>query len=332
MKMLESVVRKVLDDIAYSFQKKDDGTYCFEIYADYRDEMDTKTAIEILESLNPMGAFWDWLIDSYDETEYGELCELIRRVKAQLDPFFPEGLDDEEEIEAEELVRDLCSWEYPEDHFLDQEFPVTIMLDTGDGNFDYTLNCPYPHYAGDYDRRLDEKSSLLWLARQQGYTKTQLWQALRKGDLADPKGFLESCRVEVANSASQMQTVTFLVKMTLRDLMLLNRCIRLQDRDGRNYDATKNPYCGYIVLDKETMCGLYDPWSGGGSVLEVELEKDVRIPIRFVRSALPDGGDGYGIGDVYGMCDFAWKDSLKAIHAPKNITELEATMANKPAA
>lgn len=332
MNILEFAVRKVLDDIVYSFQKKDYGTYCFEICADYRDEMDAKTAIEILESRNPMDAFWDWLVDSYDETEYGELCELIRRVKAQLQPFFPEGLDDEEEIKAEELVRDLCSWKYPEDHFLDQEFPVTIMLDTGDGNFDYTLNCPPPHWSASPGQRLDDKSSLLWLAKQQGYTKGQLWDALTEDDAPTQEGFLKSCWVEVANLSSQMATITFLVRMSLRDLILLNRCIRLQERNGVHYDATKNPYCGYITLGKETMCGLYDPWYGGGSVLEVELEKDARIPIRLIRSALPDGGDGYGVEDVYGMCRSAWRDSLKEIHPPKELEKLEAAMARKAVA
>ena len=130
----------------------------------------------------------------------------------------------------------------------------------------------------------------------------------------------------MANLPSHMATLTFLVRMTLRDLIELNRCIKLQDRNGHFYDATKNPYCGYIVLGKETMTGLFDPWAGGGSVLEIELEKDVRIPIRFIRSAMPDGCDDcgrYGVGDVYGMCGSAWEDSLKEIHAPKNINELE---------
>ena len=193
-------------------------------------------------------------------------------------------------------------------------------------NYDFTLNSPYPCWYGDYHARLDEKSSLLWLARQQGYTKTQLWQALRKGDMADPKGFLESCRVECANLPSHMATVTFLVKMTLEQLIDLNRCVRLQDRNGRNYDASKNPYCGYIVLGKDTMCGLFDPWSGGGSVLEIQLERDVRLPIKYIWSALPDGcGHGrYGVGSVYGMCGSAWQDTLIKLQMPGNIDRLEA--------
>lgn len=323
---MTTAVKNALDDICHAFQKKPDGTYELEIYADYRDVMSGSDAAEILCCANPNDALYEKLLEWYDETEWQEKECLLKQVVAKINenagPFL-DGLSDSQKAEVEEIIDELVYWKYPEDHFLKQEFNVTLMLDTGDGNYDYTLNIPYPHWAGDYDQRLDEKSSLLWLARQQGYTKTQLWRALREGDMRDPKGFLESCRVEVANMPSHMATVTFLVKMTLEQLIRLNRCIKLQDRNGHFYDATKNPYCGYIVLDKKTMCGLYDPWNGGGSVLEIELEKDVRIPIRFIRSALPDGCDGRSVGNVYGMCGSAWADTLKKIHAPRNIDEME---------
>lgn len=168
---------------------------------------------------------------------------------------------------------------------------------------------PFPCWYGDYDTPPDEKSSLLWLARQQGYSKAQLWQALREGDMLDPEGFLESCRVECANLPSAMAAVTFLVRMTLAQLLELNRCVQLQDRNGHFYDATQTPDCGCIIVSKDTMCGLFDPWAGGG-VLEIQLEKAAQIPIRYIWSALPDGhGNGrYNVGNVYRMCDSAWQD------------------------
>lgn len=236
---------------------------------------------------------------------------------------FPEGVTDKAEDLMRDLLLEMVQYQLPEEHFLKQEFYVNIMLDTGDGNYDFTLNSPYPCWYGDYKARLHEKSSLLWLARQQGYNKTQLWRTLREGDMRDPKGFLESCRVECANLASHMATVTFLVRMTLEDLMELNRLVQLQDVNGHQYDATKNPYCGYVTLDKDTMCGLFDPWHGGGSILEIQLEKDVRLPIKYIWSAFPDGhGHGhYDVGEVYGMCGSAWQQGgVKVIHAPVKLS------------
>lgn len=328
MEKMIAAVESVLDR-SYHYRKRKDGTFEMEIYADYRDELDGKTAGEICGSSDPWLTLWDKLNEWYFDSECWYRSDLKKEIKKELeadDGPYPGGFSTEEESKFADAINELVCWTYPEEHFLKQKFYVNIMLDTGDGNYDYTLNSAYPCWYGRPDDRLDEKSSLLWLARQQGYTKTQLWRALRKGDVADPKGFLETCRQELANLPSHMATLTFLVRMTLRDLIELNRCIKLQDRNGHFYDATKNPYCGYIVLGKETMTGLFDPWAGGGSVLEIELEKDVRIPIRFIRSAMPDGCDDYGrygVGDVYGMCGLAWKDSLKEIHVPKNINELE---------
>ena len=112
-------------------------------------------------------------------------------------------------------------------------------------------------------------------------------------------GFLRSMRQEMANLPSHMACLTFLVRMTLGQAIDLN------------WDMTQNP-SGSIILDKETMCGLYDMWSGGGSVLEVELERDVKIPYSIIRSALPDGGDGqYSVGETYGMAASAWQETFK---------------------
>lgn len=139
--------------------------------------------------------------------------------------------------------------------------------------------------------------------------------------MANPKGFLQSMRVELTNLASAMSTVTFFVEMTLEDLMELNRLVWLQDRNGHFYDSRKNPYCGYIIIDKNTETGLYDPWNGGGSCLEIELEKDVRLPVKYIRSALLDGGDGYAVEKVYGMCGSAWTSGgVKVIRTPAGLT------------
>lgn len=319
---MESAVRAELDK-SFEVFKDTEGLYCYEIYADYNDAMDADTATEILESADPEQAFAEKMEEWYLNYEVGAYYELENSIKSKLTTDggpYPKCFTEEENNMFVDLVDELVYVKLPEDHFLDQEFCVNIMVDSGDGNYDYTLNSVYPCWYGRYEQRLDDKAGIVWLARQQGYTKTQLWKALREGDIADPHSFLETMRQEIANCASHTMTLTFLVKMRLRDLMELNRLIKLQDRNGHFYDATKNPDCGYIVIDKKTMTGLYNPWGGGGSVLEIELDKDVRLPIRFIRSALPDGGDGYSIESVYGMCGSAWtQGEVKQIYCPKKL-------------
>lgn len=320
---LRAEVVKVLEGM-WEVSKDKNGLFKYEIYADYRDEMRAETAIEILRAEDPEQSLWEKVDEWYADYEMELRADLEEKVEEKLtdeDGPYPDGLI-HSDGDLHDLLLDLVYFALPYSHYLDQKFPVNIMVDTGDGNYDFTLNDLYPAYCGYYNEgSIDSKASVAWLAKTQGYTKGALRKALNDGDMKDPKGFLQSMRVEVANIASHMNTLTFLAEMNLLHLMDLNRLIKLQDRNGHFYDATKNPYCGYIIIDKKTMTGLYDPWGGGGSVFEIELEKDVRLPVKFIRSALPDGGDGYGVGEVYGMCYSAWtQGGVKLIHAPTEET------------
>lgn len=323
MDTLNQAVSDILDTLP-GFVRQEDGTFTCEICADYRDEMDSRTAIQILQSYDPMQAFWEQLDEWYQNYQWALGDELEQDVRAKLtapDGPYPKGLSDEDDEQMLHALHELVLFTLPEEHFMKQTFCVNIMVDTGDGNRDYTLNSVHPCWYGEYNAPIDPKAGIAWLAQTQGYTRGRLKRALRKGDMADPKGFLESMCVELANLSSAMSTVTFLVELDLEQLMELNRLIRFQDRDGVHYDSRKNPYCGYIILDKDTETGLYDPWNGGGSVFEIQLEKDVKLPIKYIRSALPDGGDGYSIGFVYGMCGSAWQSGgVKTIHAPVKLT------------
>ena len=316
--LIKQIVRETIENKMRAWQKKPDGYYHEEIYVDYRDEMEDSTLKEIMASEDPEQTFYEKMFEWYQDAEWEIERDLLKAVVASIETAAPTETYDEDEIKDE--IRELVSIDYPYEHFLKQEFCVNIFVDTGDGNYDYVLNCVYPHYNGRCGETIDDKASILWLARQQGYTKTDLNKALRKGDIKDPHGFLESMRQEVINHGSHMAILTFLARMTLEEIFELNELLKLQDRNGHFYDAEKRPYCGYILIDKKAECGLYDPWGGGGSILELQLEKDVRLPIRFIRSATVDGGDGRSIRNVYGTDSSIYReDVVKKIHAPKKV-------------
>ena len=316
--LIKQIVRETIENKMCAWQKKPDGYYHEEIYADYRDEMDDSTLKEIMASEDPEQTFDEKMFEWYQEAEWEIERNLLEAVVASIETAAPTETYDEDEIKDE--IRELVSIDYPYEHFLKQEFCVNIFVDTGDGNYDYVLNCVYPHYNGRYGETINDRASIVWLARQQGYTKTELNKALREGDIKDPKGFLESMRQEVINHGSHMGILTFLARMTLEEILELNELLKLQDRNGKKYAAEERPYCGYILIDKKAECGLYDPWGGGGSILELQLEKDVRLPIRFIRSATVDGGDGCSIRNVYGTDSSIYReDVVKKIHAPKKV-------------
>lgn len=116
-----------------------------------------------------------------------------------------------------------------------------------------------------------------------------------------------------------MNALTFFVEMTVEQLFDLHEAIK---ENGKNDPPLeKDAYrCVWerkgrkkIVIDKDAVCGLYDTWSGAGSVLEINLEKDVVLPLKYVSSALPDGGRGWSVANVYGVCSSMWTPTLKKI-------------------
>ena len=316
--LIKQIVRETIENKMCAWQKKPDGYYHEEIYADYRDKMEDSTLKEIMKSEDPEQTFYEKMFEWYQDAEWEIERNLLEAVVASIETAAPTETYDEDEIKDE--IREIVSIDYPYEHFLKQEFCVNIFVDTGDGNYDYVLNCVYPHYNGRYGETINDRASIVWLARQQGYTKTELNKALREGDIKDPHGFLESMRQEVINHGSHMAILTFLARMTLEEIFELNELLKLQDRNGKKYAAEERPYCGYILIDKKAECGLHDPWGGGGSILELQLEKDVRLPIRFIRSATVDGGDGHSIRNVYGTDSSIYReDVVKKIHAPKKV-------------
>lgn len=338
----EKAAPKYLEEIASTSYMVDkvDGCYRTELYADYRDELSSETAVSILDANDPESYFYEKLFEIYEDEEWRVRDEIVNEVKEKLDrdyPGFVASMKDEAAELLAERVYELLDIEYPEDHYLDQAFPCNIFMDTGDANYDFTLNCRYPS-TGDlafFGREeamgpIDDRASIVWLAKTQGYSKGQLRKALNQGDMANPKGFLQSMRVEMANTSTSMLMVAFLIELTLRQLLTINSLLKYRKPSTSSAYATKNPDCGYITIGKETECGLFDPWDGAGGPFEIELEKDIKIQLRDVRSCLPDtrhGNGGYTVNEVYGMCGSAWRDTLKEIHIPTRLRKEVLTCA-----
>lgn len=296
----EQVVQRIKDIIdrkCYGLDAEGDVAYRGEIYADYRDELGSHSIKKIFASDTPRDAFEDLMFECYDNCEWDYKSEVLDTIKEHFD-------DEDERIDYDEYEDVIRDWVYehvyfnwPYDHYLNQNVEVDIIVDTGDGNYDFTRN---ELFGCNYSKKgLKESSSLVWLMKQQGYTHEQIVDFIDNENLQDSK-FLESVYTECLNTSTCMNALTFFVKMTLEE------CLDMIDKLREQKD-------GVIVLSKDTPCGLYDPWSGAGSVLEIELERDVELPIKYIDSAMPDGCRGYGVDDIYGMCLSFWKGELKEI-------------------
>ena len=308
MKTLNELVKDYLAE-NHTWCKKADGNYHFEIDVDYRDEIEDSIAQEILDNVSPRDTLierlWDWY-----QTDEGDIIDnLVDDFRAKTDPKLLEdaniiedgNLDDD--MIREEFM-DIIYVDYPEDWALSQEFCFNIIVSNGDDNYDFWIN----EHIVDEDGKVDEnaeKAGLVWLAKQQGYTLEEVVEALNcNGTIHQMKPFLSSVNNEVYNGYG-CEALTFCVKMTL------GQAIALKEK------MESNPN-GSIVLDKRATCGLFNPWDGSGSILDISCEKDIEIPFENIWKFYIDEkrSNRYdSIHNVYGTDSSLWKDYLKEIKA-----------------
>ena len=146
-------------------------------------------------------------------------------------------------------------------------------------------------------------------------------------DTPPSDSFLASVYTELENCTGHMPAVTFLVRMTLEQLIQLNTAIHMQERNGPSYDNRDYPDCGILTVSKETTACLYDFINGAGDPMGIELEKDVEIPIRFIRSALPDGQDHRSLEVAFGVMRSVWTETVLGIDVPEDLEDADVYQA-----
>ena len=107
--------------------------------------------------------------------------------------------------------------------------------------------------------------------------------------------FLKSISDEIYNTTSSMNSLIVLGNMKLKDI--------IEVRDGN----------GTIHVPAGAAVGLWDGWSGAGSMLEIELEQDIRVPSSIVDriyEAYEKNGDVYGPQEIWGLTSEAYSTPL----------------------
>ena len=302
--------KKVLN--SETFFNKETNTYEDEIYMDYRDweylRSHLISTLKETDNCKTINELRDTISDDFFEmfnNTANEMRDYIQdiifdKVTERLEEIFGESLDiNDYQDEVYFMISDFLEKEnyqiiYPDDFYYNEiELGFNVVLDTGDGNYDFTLNS-----IDDLDESpvLDEKSSLLWLIKQQGYQLSDI------KDYAPENKFLSSVENELLNVYRGMNTVTFFVKMNLNQYLSIQE--KLNGKDDFN-----------LVIPKNTVCGLIDYWNGSGSLLEIDLEKDVIIPKQYIWKLSTDNNiDRYGASEIYGFYEndsSLWKTEVK---------------------
>lgn len=251
----------------------------------------------------------DWeLILSEEETPWFAYNQYLNEYKSTLHKKWAEDvahqflsvlseIDGDKEKLAKQLISllmILSEVDISIDDMLQESIMVNIGIDTGDSCNDYTANTVPPAYGSEHSLKESEWcASIIWLTKQQGHKKGELYFALdhikRNSELIRTE-LMKSIANEVWSTLSIFTHLFFFVKMAVYDLLLLNTLLQWHHKTEK--------WGGYIMLNKETIAGFYSPYVGSSSATDICLEKDVKIPIKYISEILPDSAYKYPMSEI----------------------------------
>jgi len=146
-------------------------------------------------------------------------------------------------------------------------------------------------------------NALSWLVRQQGYTMDDV--------IKGKPGFCASVQEEIAAISNVQNALAVCLRLHPDEIE------QLAKNDGKN-----------VRISKEAVIGCFAPWAGGGSLMNITLEKDIVLPKSMINSIQIEEANNreYTVNSVYGMVGSVWQTNLFQLtdEAPFELTEAVA--------
>lgn len=296
--------------------KEEAGEFNYEIFPGSYDEtiLGKDVLKSIMESTDPRETFSESLMEMADDYKYDYgINFLMDEIKEEYRKMGLEDSFEETEDEIRDFLLENVTFYYDEANFT-QPLNVTLMMDTGDLNYDFTLCNLLNYYSRFEEGEIQEESPVLWLCREmgeeEGLRKILSYYHDERDDTPRPEvsPFIESVERELINGASHMLQLTFLFQLDLPEYISLKEAIAAEKYHDKSYDIAGRSGNGAVTISKKTTCGLMDFWNGGGSLFEIELPKDLEIPIRMIHDVTIDElNSRWGVQKVYGFLGEPWK-------------------------
>lgn len=281
MELKQELRNKIIDEL------KDRKEY---IYTDYRDFENVESLLNDCESVED---FEDKIYYCYYDCENNIFDNVINEIMQEYD------LDDEYFDDIQELVFSYLEIEHPVDEFLNQNIYCNIICDFyNESKSDFTENgwLRWLLYSQGY--KLSDYPVLKDFAKYRSYYNLEKLSDEKTQDFESYKNinkFFNTLCVEIENMyLDSMRAFTCLTKLTIKEYLL--------------YKENK---LKSITLKKDVECGLFNMWSGCGSVLEIALEKDIKINAKNIYNIQVEkmkNNRGYTVDQVYGICFSCYKE------------------------
>lgn len=316
------------------------GHYSIQLYGDYRDtnEFLLQTAYDNRDNAeNILPSLTDEIQTAWEETVSDAAYDIL--LEAGFDP------GDDAFDSQREWFYEAFSIDPPVKDYLDQDMKVNIMLSTPldrkeDDSTLFMLKEALAHFtgAGKLSRDLEaninshaaadeiihQDSMVKRLVEQQGYTMDDL-SAVAKDYFHDFYGYYgnpESFSFTDENGEKNSYDKRFKMFTATHSKFLSTVC---QELDNMGYsfgvvtvlaNMSMNDYAKMLQQDSEVtmpkgcMLGVFAPWNGSGSVLEIELDKDLTFNREDIYDVQIEGvkpDQGYTVNQTYGLVSSAWQ-------------------------
>lgn len=316
------------------------GHYSIQLYGDYRDtnEFLLQTAYDNRDNAeNILPSLTDEIQTAWEETVSDAAYDIL--LEAGFDP------GDDAFDSQREWFYEAFSIDPPVKDYLDQGMKVNIMLSTPldrkeDDSTLFMLKEALTHFSGagrlsrdleanihsqaEADEIIYQDSMVKRLVEQQGYTMDDL-RAVAKDffhDFYGEDGKPESFEFTAENGEKNPYDKRFEMFTATHSKFLSTVC---QELDNMGYsfgvvtvlaNMSMNDYAKMLQQDSEVtmpkgcMLGVFAPWNGSGSVLEIELDKDFTFKCEDIFDVQIEGvkpDQGYTVNQTYGLVSSAWQ-------------------------
>ncbi|PWM24297.1 MAG: hypothetical protein DBX40_06820 [Clostridiales bacterium] len=334
--------------------KDDPGHYSIQLYGDYRDTNEFLLQTAYDNRNNAEAIIPDEIWAAWEETVSDTAYDIL----------FEAGFDPGDDAFASQCkwFYEAFSIDPPVKVYLGQDVKVNIMLSTPldrkeDDSTPFMLKEALMHFTGagklkydleanigsqaEADEIIHQDSMIKRLVEQQGYTmddlrtvakdffhdfyeeddKSEFFESAHENGEKLPydkrfdmftethSKFLSTVCQELDNMGYTFGVVTVLAKMSMNDYAKM-----LQQGSE-------------VTMPKGSMIGVFAPWNGSGSVLGIELDKDLTfkredIYDTQIEGAKPD--NGYTVNQTYGLVSGAWqKPKSIEVQAPERKPALD---------
>lgn len=316
------------------------GHYSIQLYGDYRDtnEFLLQTAYDNRDNAeNILPSLTDEIQTAWEETVSDAAYDIL--LEAGFDP------GDDAFDSQREWFYEAFSIDPPVKDYLGQDMKVNIMLRTPldrkeDDSTPFMLKEALMHFTGagrlsrdleanidsqaEADEIIHQDSMVKRLVEQQGYTMDDL-SAVAKDYFHDFYGYYgnpESFSFTDENGEKNSYDKRFEMFTATHSKFLSTVC---QELDNMGYsfgvvtvlvNMSMNDYAKMLQQDSEVtmpkgcMLGVFAPWNGSGSVLEIELDKDFTFKREDISEVQIEGvkpDQGYTVNQTYGLVSSAWQ-------------------------